>query len=72
MMPKIVGVREWVYVGEKDIDTFVGERFNAERTSLEESPAEQGEAQGEAGARDPLVAQGGRADETRKHQEPQA
>jgi len=71
-MPKIIGVREWVYVPEGYIDTVVGEWCNDERESVQKSPAEQGEAQSEAGARDPLVAQGGRTDETRKHQEPQA
>jgi len=62
-MPKIICIREWVYVPEGYIDTSVEEWCNDERTSLEKSPAKQGETQGEAGACDPLVAEGGRADE---------
>ena len=69
-MPKIVGVREWIYLPGGCIDTFVGEWCNDARESVQKSPGEQGEAQGAAGARDPLVAESGRTDEARKYQEP--
>jgi len=66
-MPSLIGVKERVHEPQSFCDQDAApdgvDWSGDERTSLEESPAKQGETQGEAGACDPLVAEGGRADE---------